>query len=135
MCQRRPATVGSRKRPSHALRSPNGRHRASRNPLSAVLLETQALGRTFTARTFTGRVRQRIHAVQDVSLKLNAGQTLAVVGESGAGKSTFGRLVLRLIEPDAGSVTFDGIDLRSLNRKQLRTIRRRMQMIFQNPYS
>src|SRR5690606_18905378 len=63
------------------------------------------------------------------------GETLALVGESGAGKSTTARLVLRLIEPDAGSILLDGDDLRALGRRALRDCRRRMQMILQDPYS
>jgi oligopeptide/dipeptide ABC transporter ATP-binding protein len=66
---------------------------------------------------------------------LDRRETLAIVGESGAGKSTLGRLILRLIEPDAGAVSLDGIDVRSLGRRPLRAMRRRMQMIFQDPFS
>src|SRR5699024_3553769 len=74
-------------------------------------------------------------AVDDVSFTLEAGETLAIVGESGAGKSTTGRLVLRLLEPDAGSIVFDGEDVRDLDKKNLNVMRRRMQMVFQDPYS
>ncbi|PQP21984.1 ATP-binding cassette domain-containing protein [Rhodococcus opacus] len=74
-------------------------------------------------------------AVKDVSLSVGVGETLAIVGESGAGKSTVGRMVLRLIEPDSGSVTFVGTDLLALSSKQLRKIRPEMQMIFQDPFS
>ena len=76
-----------------------------------------------------------LRAVDNVSLAVHRGETLALVGESGAGKSTTGRLVLRLIEPDAGSVHFDGVDLLSLKKEELRRTRQRMQMIFQDPFS
>ena len=75
------------------------------------------------------------HAVKGVRFTLERGECLAVVGESGAGKSTVGRMVLRLIEPNSGSVTFDGIDVLATKPKQLRALRQRMQMIFQDPYS
>lgn len=74
-------------------------------------------------------------AVDDVSFSLARGRTLALVGESGAGKSTAGRLVLRLVEPDRGSVFFDGVQVRDLGSRELRELRPRMQMIFQDPYT
>ncbi|WP_232622169.1 ABC transporter ATP-binding protein [Rhodococcus rhodochrous] len=70
-----------------------------------------------------------------VDITLDRGETLSVVGESGAGKSTVGRLILRLIEPDAGRVMMDGIEVTALGRKELRKHRRRMQLIFQDPFS
>ncbi len=76
----------------------------------------------------------RVHAVEDVSFSINAGQTLALVGESGCGKSTVGRSVLRLVEPDRGRVTLDGQDITGLSPARLRQARARMQMIFQDPY-
>src|SRR5690606_14751516 len=75
-----------------------------------------------------------LRAVDHVSLDLAHGRTLGVVGESGSGKSTLARLLLRLIEPSSGSVSFEGRDLLSMNRKQLREQRRSMQMVFQSPY-
>lgn len=74
-------------------------------------------------------------AVNDVSFTVERGETLALVGESGAGKSTTGRLVLRLIERDDGDIFFDGDDVGAFGRDQLRRFRRRAQMIFQDPYS
>ena len=76
-----------------------------------------------------------VRAVQGVSFDIGPGETLALVGESGCGKSSVGRTVLRLQEPTAGSATFEGIDLFALDRVALRKMRRRMQIIFQDPYS
>ena len=76
-----------------------------------------------------------LHAVDDVSFEIQAGKTLGVVGESGCGKSTTGRAILRLIEPTSGEVRFEGKDITKLNKQELREMRKRMQIIFQDPYS
>jgi len=78
----------------------------------------------------TGKVR----AVDDVSLDIQAGETLGLVGESGSGKSTLGRLILRLIEPTSGAIRFDGKELLSVRGRELRQIRHDMQIIFQDPF-
>jgi oligopeptide transport system ATP-binding protein len=99
------------------------------------LLEARSLGKSFAARRGLFRRAATVPAVVDVTFDVQEGETLALVGESGAGKSTVGRLVTRLIEPDSGGVVFDGVDLLALGRVELRAIRRRLQMIFQDPYS
>jgi len=99
------------------------------------LLKVERLVKHFPVRKgFLGK-RAYVHAVDDVSFELASGETLALVGESGCGKSTTGRLVLRLIEPTAGSVHFGGRDLGALSERELRAARRDMQIIFQDPYS
>ena len=76
-----------------------------------------------------------LHAVDDVSFTLERGKTLGIVGESGCGKSTTGRAILRLIEPTAGEVIFNGEDITKKNKEQMRLLRREMQLIFQDPYA
>lgn len=82
-----------------------------------------------------GRARGRVHAVEKVSFDLRSGETLALVGESGCGKSTTGRSVMRLIEPLSGSVLLDGENIMTLGQRDLRDRRKRIQMIFQDPFA
>ncbi|MGG7579158.1 ABC transporter ATP-binding protein [Rhizobium sp. Nf11,1] len=82
-----------------------------------------------------GRLTSRVHAVENVSFDLNAGETLSLVGESGCGKSTTGRAIMRLIEPQAGSVLVEGKEVLGLDKKDLREMRKSVQMIFQDPFA
>ena len=101
-----------------------------------ALLEVKNLVKHFVAdRSVFGRPTAFIKAVDGVSFSVDAGQTLALVGESGCGKSTVSRLVLRLIEPDSGQIRFEGRDLLALDANELRAFRRDAQIIFQDPYA
>ena len=101
-----------------------------------ALLEVHDLVKHFPAdRNLFGRPTAFVRAVDGVSFHVDTGETLALVGESGCGKSTVSRLVLRLIEPDAGHIRFDGHDLLAFNADDLRAFRRSAQLIFQDPYA
>ena len=101
-----------------------------------ALVEVRELAKRFPVRGgVLGRVRAQVRAVDGIDLDVRAGETLGLVGESGSGKTTTGRLVLRLITPTRGTVHFDGVDVLALDRRRLRRLRRRLQVIFQDPYS
>jgi oligopeptide transport system ATP-binding protein len=101
-----------------------------------TLLSTDRVAKYFPVRTgWLSRQTKFVRAVDGVSLRVRRGETLGLVGESGCGKSTLGRLVLRLIEPTFGRIVYDGKDLVPLSQSALRPLRRRMQIIFQDPYS
>ena len=81
------------------------------------------------------RGKVEVHAVEDITLNVRAGETLGIVGESGCGKSTTARLILRLLDPTSGTIRFQGEDISKVSQRKLRPLRREMQMIFQDPYS
>lgn len=100
------------------------------------LLETNNLSKTYTqTQGFFSRTKTSIHALDNVSFCINEGTTMAVVGESGSGKSTLAKSLVRLVQLDQGSVTFDGNDLLNLEGESLKSIRKDIQMIFQDPYA
>ena len=101
-----------------------------------ALLEVRHLRKAFPIKkSLTGKVEQELIAVDDVSFKLKAGETLGIVGESGCGKTTMGRTVLRLHPSNGGQIIFDGKDITNYKSAQMRDIRTKMQIIFQDPYS
>jgi peptide/nickel transport system ATP-binding protein len=103
---------------------------------ASPLVEVEGLTKHFAVKQGVfARGKDVVHAVEDVSLVVNRGETLGIVGESGCGKSTTARLILRLLDPTAGTVRFDGRDITHLSQRSLRPVRREMQMIFQDPYS
>ncbi|MBP2681773.1 MAG: oligopeptide/dipeptide transporter, ATPase subunit [Candidatus Krumholzibacteriota bacterium] len=108
---------------------------ASGREHNGALLEVRELRKYFPIRKgFFSRVRGQVKAVDGVSLEVRRGEVVGLVGESGCGKTTLARCVLRLIEPTSGSVLFDGLPVLSLKGEELRRLRKRFQIIFQDPY-
>ena len=97
--------------------------------MAELLLETKGL------KTYFPTKRGMLHAVDDINIQIFKGETLGVVGESGCGKTTLGRTILRLQEPVAGEILYRGEDIRKYSQKQMKEMRRKMQIIFQDPYA
>ena len=101
-----------------------------------VVLSVRELVTRFDVRKgIFSRIRQRVHAVERVSFDLHAGETLGLVGESGCGKTTTGRSLLQLAQPESGSIYFDGVDLARRDRRSSRLLRRNIQLVFQDPFA
>src|SRR3546814_20853990 len=102
----------------------------------APLLEVSGLKKHYPIRKgVRRRVAGQVYAVDGVDFTIGASETLGLVGESGCGKSTVGRTLMRLVEPTAGSIRIDGKDISHLSKREMRPFRREMQIIFQDPYS
>ena len=103
---------------------------------SAPLLEVRDLVKHFPIRSgIAQRVTGQVHAVCGVSFDVGAGETLGIVGESGSGKSTMARSILRLVEPTSGSVRFRGNEVTTMRGGEMRRVRRKLQIVFQDPYA
>lgn len=107
------------------------------NTMSEIMIQVEHLKKYYkiNENSFMNKNTKYLHAVDDVSLKINKGEIFGVVGESGCGKSTLGRCILRLIDSTEGKVYFKGENITDITQKKLKTRRRYMQMVFQNPYS
>lgn len=113
------------------LECPSGRNK----PLSTNLLNVESIGKTFVSGGGLFRQRKQNVAVDDVSFTVGRGQTFALVGESGSGKSTIGRMLNRLHDSTSGRIIFEGVEIGSLDQKNLRALRRKVQFIFQDPFA
>lgn len=100
-----------------------------------ILLDAVNVQKHFTVNNFFGKVKQRVKAVDGVTFQIHKGETFGLVGESGCGKSTLGRTLIRMYEPTGGTIKFDGQDITNLKGKELLAFHKRMQIIFQDPYS
>src|SRR5262245_46638937 len=103
--------------------------------VGAPLVEARGLVKSFAVRGGLFDTGPRFRAVDGVDLVVRERETVGLVGESGSGKSTLGRLLVRLVEPDAGSIRFDGSDLLAVAPAPLRRLRRQFQIVFQDPYA
>lgn len=103
---------------------------------SEMLLEIKNLKKWFPVKkSIFSRNQSNVHAVDDISFYIKKGETLGLVGESGCGKTTIGRTIIKLYEPTAGQIIYNGVDIAGLTQKQMLPYRRKMQMIFQDPYA
>jgi peptide/nickel transport system ATP-binding protein len=100
-----------------------------------VILSLRNLGKNYELGNAFSPGNEVVHAVENVNLEIFEGETLGIVGESGCGKSTLGRMIVRLEEPSSGQVLFEDVDLAKVSNRSLRSIRKRLQMIFQDPYA
>ena len=103
--------------------------------MSEVILSIRGLSKNYELGGNFSRGKDVVHAVEDINLEIAQGETLGIVGESGCGKSTLGRMLVRLEEPTRGEILFEGYDLAKEPKKKLRALRKRFQMIFQDPYA
>lgn len=103
--------------------------------MSEPVIRVEHLKKTFRVKSGLFEGKKYLKAVDDVSFSIAKGETLGIVGESGCGKSTLGRTLLKIYEPDGGSIYFDGTDITKLGYKQMHPYRKKMQMIFQDPYA
>ena len=103
--------------------------------MSEPVIRVEHLKKTFRVKSGLFEGKKYLKAVDDVSFSIAKGETLGIVGESGCGKSTLGRTLLKIYEPDGGSIYFNGTDITNLGYKQMHSYRRKMQMIFQDPYA
>jgi oligopeptide/dipeptide ABC transporter ATP-binding protein len=100
-----------------------------------IILKAQNLTKNFSVANVSGKKKGVVQAVSNVNFEIYQGETLSLVGESGCGKSTLGRLLINLIEPTSGNVLFEGTDIGELNKNEMRELRKKMQIIFQDPYA
>src|SRR5713226_7563568 len=108
----------------------------ARESTAEPLVEIKGLTKLYPLDTgWLGKRRSWLSALEDVDLTVNRGEILAVVGESGSGKSTLARLLIKLIEPTRGEVRYDGENIFTMSRRQVRRLRRKVQIVFQDPYS
>lgn len=105
------------------------------HPHNSSILQVEGLKKHFSLRRgFFQRIVGRIEAVDGVSFEIEQGKTLGLVGESGCGKSTVARLILKLLEPDEGKIIFQGQDIRAFSEKEMKPLRKKMQIVFQDPF-